>query len=52
MAHVRFLIGDLKDLHKLDKEDKERSVESDKDESDIDVSNLKTVPQRVIDLDE
>lgn len=52
MAQVKFLIGDLKDLHKLDKEDEERSVESDKDKSDIDVSNLKAVPQRVIDLDE
>lgn len=52
MAQVRFIIGDLKDLNKLDKEDKERSIESDKDKSDIDVSNLKEVPQRVIDLDE
>ena len=52
MAQVKFLIGDLRDLYKLDKGDEERSVESDKDKSDIDVSNLKEVPQRVIDFDE
>lgn len=52
MAQVRFLIGDLKDLNKLDNESEDENEDPNKEKIDIDVSNLKEVPQRVIDLDE
>ena len=47
MTQVKFLIGDIKDLHKLDKDKPKSNVPK----RNNDVSNLRDVPKKIINLD-
>ena len=48
MAQVKFLIGDLKDLHKLDNKSEDKNRDSNKEKIDIDVSKFRDVPYKTI----